>query len=79
MDYTQQAQEMIDRLHKVYTGGNTSLFDFCITQHIGGVHNTKLRQAIVKNLTGEERQTSKCSEFAVADLLKTKYNQLTLF
>jgi hypothetical protein len=73
--HTQQA---IQLLQKSYNDEPRS-FDFYASMIIAGDQNKRLRQDIVKVLTGEVKPVSKCGIYAVIDHLKANFQQSKLF
>lgn len=74
----QHAANVINKLKEVYNGENSN-FDFYVSQWITGDFNKPLRQEIIKQITGEKKPASQCGMYAVADALKTNFQQFNLF
>jgi hypothetical protein len=72
------AKDAIQHLRQFYTVDRFN-FDLNVSMVIAGDSKKKLRQAIVKELTGEDKPLRECSMYAVSDLLKASYEQLQLF
>lgn len=72
-----RSKQVIERLRAVYQGDRFQ-FDLHVSQFIAGDHNKELRREIVLQVTGETRPLSKCGMYAVADVLKNSFDQLTL-
>jgi hypothetical protein len=68
----------IEKLRQFYSADRFH-FEFNCSMLIAGPANKKLRQAIVKELTGEDLPASKTGLHFVSDILKAKFEQLTLF
>lgn len=73
-----QATNMIDLLRKTFIGDRFYL-DREVAQRLSGDHNKEFRREIIREITGETRPLSKCGMYAVADVLKAHFEQLTLF
>ena len=72
------AQAVIDQIRQVYAS-DRFYFDCHIAQRLSGDHNKELRRDIVREITGETRPLSKCGMYAVSDVLKAHFEQLSLF
>ena len=73
-----QAQQTIDKLKAVFVNDRFQ-FDFAVSQYIAGDGKKKLRQEIAQLVTGQQIAFSKCSMYAVSDMLMAKFQQTTLF
>jgi hypothetical protein len=70
--------QAIEQLRTVHTT-NRFQFEFNCSMVLAGDSNRKLRQSIVKEITGEVWPVTKCGFHKVADLLKAHFEQLQLF
>jgi len=54
-------------------------FEFIASIYISGDCNKPVRQAIIKQITGEQKPVSKCNFTAVVNELQNHFNQFNLF
>jgi len=73
-----EAKAIIDQLRPKYNS-NRYQFDIIVIPLIQGKLKKKLRQAIIYQITGEERPLEKCGNFAVTNALFNSFIQLQLF
>jgi hypothetical protein len=71
-------QQAIELLRQQYVQDKFH-FDFRVSMLIAGDSKKKLRQDIIKELTGEVRPLTKCGMYAAADILKASFEQFKLF
>lgn len=70
--------QVIERLKGVYSS-NRFEFEFNCSMLLAGDSNKNLRQAIVKDITGQDLPKSKCGMHYVSDILKASFEQITMF
>lgn len=54
-------------------------FDLQCSMYLAGDHHKRLRQQIIKTVTGQTRPITKCGLHSVSDVLISKFQQPELF
>lgn len=75
---TEQAQNILDKCKEQYNADKFQ-FEFNLSMFFAGPHNKNLRADIIEFITGNRPPTSKAGIHVLADLLKAKFEQFTLF
>ena len=73
-----EATEAIAKLKNEYAADNFQ-FEMNCSMLLDGNDKRKLRQEIIRQITGETKPVSKCGLIAASQVLKANFEQLTLF
>lgn len=69
---------LIDSLKEIYNG-NRFEFEMQVTVYVSGESKKELRREIILLATGKKQPLTKCSVLNVAEALKNKFDQPSLF
>jgi hypothetical protein len=74
----EQAESILSKCKEQYNSDKFH-FDMNLSMFFAGDHNKGLRQDIIEFLTGKRPPATKAGIHALADLLKQRFEQFTLF